>query len=142
MRRLVHGRQLVCRGFRCDDGQWEIEGRLVDIKTRDVRLPAGACVAAGEPYRALALAVTVDDDLTIRSARVEVEPAAQQRASAACRALAGRHIDALFGDEAKAAFAHAADSTHLAELLAAVISTARETIPLPQRAAPRCDADD
>jgi hypothetical protein len=142
MRQLVHGRQLVCRAYRCGDGRWDVEGRLVDIKTRDVRLPAGAHVAAGEPYRALALAVTVGDDLTIRSARLEVEPAARERARAACRALAGRRIDAASGDETKALFARAAGCAHLDELLAAVISTARETIPTRQPVASRRDPDD
>jgi hypothetical protein len=142
MRQLVHGRQLICRAYCCADGLWDFEGRLVDIKTRDVRLPAGAHVAAGEPYRAIVLAVTVGEDLTIRNARVDVEPAAQARALAACRALAGRRIDASFGDETKALFARAADCAHLAELFAAVISTARETIPPPQPAVSRRDADD
>src|SRR5512145_1867769 len=142
MRQLVHGRQLVCRAYRCADGWWDIEGRLVDIKTRDVRLPAGTHVAAGEPYRARALTVTVGYDLTARNARVDVEPAAQARASAACRALAGRRIDALFCEETKALFARVADCTHLVELLAAVISTARETIPPPRPAVSRHDADD
>lgn len=141
-RQLVHGRQLVCRAYYCGDGRWDIEGRLVDIKTRDVRLPTGMRVAAGEPYRALALVVTVDDDLTIRHARLEVEPAAQERASATCRALTGRRIDAMFGDETKILFAQAAGCTHLEELLAAVISTGRETIPLPQPAVKGRDEDD
>jgi hypothetical protein len=141
-RQLVHGRQLVCRAYCCGDGRWDIEGRLVDIKTRDVRLPAGARVAAGEPYRALALVVTMGDDLTIRHARLEVEPAAQERASAACRALAGRRIDAMFGDETKALFAGTAGCAHLEELLAVVISTARETIPPPQPPVMARDADD
>lgn len=142
VRQLVHGRQLVCRAYCCGDGRWDIEGRLVDIKTRDVRLPAGARVAAGEPYRALALVVTVDDELTIRHARLEVEPSAQERASAACRALAGRRIDGMSGDEMKTLFARAAGCAHLEELLAAVIATARETIPLPQPAVTGRDADD
>ena len=103
VRHLVHGRQLVCRGYRRDDGRWDIEGRLADVKTRDVKL-GGAQIAAGEPYRAIALALTVDDTHTIRDARVELDvttagSAACARAAAACETLLGRRIDALFAGE-------------------------------------------
>lgn len=142
MRQLVHGRQLVCRAYIRGDGHWDIEGRLVDIKTHDLRLPAGRQVAAGEPYRALALAMTVAGDLTIRDARLDASaatPAEQQRALYACRALAGRRIDAPSGDETQSLFFRATECAHLAALLAAVVATARETIPSRQPAAPRHD---
>ena len=146
VRQLVHGRQLVCRGYRRDDGRWDIEGRLADVKTRDVKL-GGMNVAAGEPYRALALAVTVDDTHTIRDARAELDvgtagSAACARAAAACEMLQGRRIDALFAADTMARFAHAADCPHLAELFAAVIATARETVPVPRPTVVRGDADD
>jgi hypothetical protein len=146
VRQLVHGRRLVCRAYRRDDGRWDIEGRLVDVKTCDVRL-GGVQVAAGDPYRALALTVTVDDTQTIRDARVEVDvvtagPAAGARAAAAWETLPGRRIDALFAAETMARFARAADCPHLAELFGAVIATARETVPAPLPAVVRIDADD
>jgi len=145
-RQLVHGRQLMCRGYRRDDGRWDIEGRLADVKTRDVKL-GGMQVAAGEPYRALALAVTVDDTHTIRDARAEVDvrtagSAACARAAAACEMLMGRRIDALFAAETVERFVRAADCPHLAELFGAVIATARETVSLPLPTAVRVDADD
>jgi Protein of unknown function (DUF2889) len=146
VRQLVHGRQLVCRAYRRDDGRWDIEGRLADVKTCDVRL-GGVQVAAGDPYRALALAVTVDNTQTIRDARVEVDvvtagPAAGARAAAACKTLPGRRIDALFAAETSERFVRVAACPHLAALLAAVIATARETVPLPRPTVARHDADD
>jgi len=145
-RQLVHGRQLVCRGYRRDDGRWDIEGRLADVKTRDVKL-GGMNVAAGEPYRALALAVTIDETHTIRDARVEVDvrtagSAACARAAAAGEMLPGQRIDALFAAETAERFVRAVDCPHLAELLAAVIATARETVPAPRPAVVRVDVDD
>lgn len=145
MRQLVHGRQLVCRAYRRDDGRWDIEGRLADIKTRDVRLAESVQVAAGEPYRALSLAVTVDDALVIQSARIGADmktegPAAEVRAASACATLQGRCIDARSAAATAERFARAAECSHLAELLAAVIATARETITGPRAA--RTDADD
>ena len=146
VRQLVHGRQLVCRGYRRDDGRWDIEGRLADVKTRDVKL-GGIHVAAGEHYRALSLSVTVDDTHTIRDARVEVDvrtagSAACARAAAARETLPGRRIDALFAAETAERFVRAADCPHLAELFGAVIATARETVPLPLPTVVRVDADD
>jgi hypothetical protein len=136
----------VCRGYRRDDGRWDVEGRLADVKTRDVKL-GGMHIAAGEPYRTLALAVTVDDTHTILDARVELDvetagSAACERAAAACETLRGRRIDGLFAADTAARFAHAADCPHLAELFSAVIATARETVPAPQPTVTRGDADD
>jgi hypothetical protein len=146
VRQLVHGRQVVCRAYRRDDGRWDIEGRLADVKTRDVQL-GGMHVAAGDPYRALALAVTVDSTHTIRDARVEVDvrtagSAACARAAAACELLPGRRIDALLAAETAECFERAADCPHLAELFGAVIATARETVPAPLPTVVRVDADD
>jgi hypothetical protein len=144
MRQLVHGRQLVCRAYRREDERWDIEGRLADVKTRDVRL-GGVQVAAGDPYRALAIAVTVDDAFVIQDARIGVDlttsgSAAEARAAAACAALRRRCIDARSAPATAADFARAVECTHLAELLAAVIATAHETIASPGAARP--DASD
>lgn len=133
MRQLVHGRQLVCRAYWRQDGCWDIEGRLADLKTRDVRLAGGVEVAAGEPYRALALAVTVDAALVIQEARIAAEtkaagPAAASRAASACATLWGSCIDARAAAATAERFTRAAECSHLAELLAAVIATARETV--------------
>ena len=146
VRELVHGRQLVSRAYRRDDGRWDIEGRLADVKTRDVQL-GGMQVAAGEPYRALALTVTVDNMHTIREAHVEVDirtagPAAGARAAAACETLLGRRIDARFAAETTERFVRTADCPHLAELLGVVIATVRETVPAPRPTVIHGDADD
>jgi hypothetical protein len=144
-RQLVQGRQLVCRAYRRDDGRWDVEGRLADIKTRDVSLAGSVQVAAGEPYRALSLAVTVDDALVVLDARVGADTktegtAAEVRLASACATLRGRCIDARSGAATAERFARAAECSHLAELLAAVIATAREAIAGPRAA--RTDADD
>jgi hypothetical protein len=134
LRQLVHGRQIACRAYRREDGCWEIEGRLRDVRTHDVRLPAGA-VPAGEPYRELALTVIIDDQLTIQGARIDAAapaPEVRARLSAACRAVISWQISPGFADETKAFFARAADCPHLAELFAAVVATGRESIPAPR----------
>lgn len=143
LRQLVHGRQLVCRAYRRDDGRWDIEGRLADVKTRDFRL-GGVQVAAGEPYRALALALTVDGALVVKEARIGAETkaagsAAEARAATACATLHGRCIDAHSAPETTARFAQAAECSHLAELLAAVIATAGETVLAPRAGGPGAD---
>jgi hypothetical protein len=134
LRQLVHGRQIACRAYRREDGCWEIEGRLRDVRTHAVRLPEGA-VPAGEPYRELALTLIVDDALTIRAARIDAAtpaPEVRARLSAACRAVISWQISPGFADDTKAFFARAADCAHLAELFAALVATGRETIPTPR----------
>jgi hypothetical protein len=131
-RRLMHGRQSACRVFLRDDGRWDVEGRLVDVKTHDIQLDCDLPVAAGEPYRTLALSVTLDECLSIRSARVETGStlaAARARAAAAGRALVGRSIDSASCAATRGLFDMAAGCMHLSDLLGMLIATVRETIP-------------
>lgn len=62
------------------------------------------------------------------------------RLSAACRAVISWQVTPGFAAETKEFFARAADCAHLAELFAAAVATARETIP-PPRAALRTRPD-
>ena len=66
-RRLLHRRAIDVQVFARDDGLFEVEARLTDIKTHDVPL-AGEARRAGEPIHDMGLHLIVDAQLTIQAA--------------------------------------------------------------------------
>jgi hypothetical protein len=72
-RDLVHCRDIRCRGYRRQDGLWDIEARLEDTKTYSFDNRDRAGIASGEPIHAMVIRLTVDDDLVIRAAEASTE---------------------------------------------------------------------
>jgi hypothetical protein len=66
-RRLLHRRAIDVQVFARDDGQFDVEARLVDTKTDDVPL-GGQIRRAGEPIHGMILNVTVDRAMKITAA--------------------------------------------------------------------------
>ena len=67
-RQLIHDRRVTCQGFLRDDGLWDIEGRLVDVKSyafpnRD----RGGEIPAGQPIHEMLIRLTLDDQYVILS---------------------------------------------------------------------------
>jgi hypothetical protein len=69
-RQLKHRRQIDVQIYARDDGLWEADARLSDVKTRDAHLAAGIR-AAGEPIHDMLLRIVVDRGLTIVAAGAE-----------------------------------------------------------------------
>ena len=63
----VHTRSVRIDAFRRDDGQWDLEAELVDVKPHDTPLRAGIR-PAGEPIHAMRLRVTIDRRFEITDA--------------------------------------------------------------------------
>lgn len=69
-RRPLHRRALDVQVFARDDGLFDVEASLTDVKTHDVPL-AGLPRKAGEPIHEMHLHLTVDATLTITAASSE-----------------------------------------------------------------------
>lgn len=74
-RKHIHTRDISCRGYRREDGLWDIEGHLVDTKTYAFDNRFRGEVAPGTPVHEMWVRVTVDDELQIR----DVEAVTEQR---------------------------------------------------------------
>jgi hypothetical protein len=72
-RHLKHRRSITVEAYSRDDGLWDLEARLTDVKTRDIELASGVR-SAGEPIHDMHLRVTIDERLNV------VEVVAQSRA--------------------------------------------------------------
>ncbi|MDZ4358029.1 MAG: DUF2889 domain-containing protein, partial [Variovorax sp.] len=97
-RRLLHTRQVHCTGWDRDDGLWEIEGRLSDVRTHDLDDSRGnAARKAGDPVHLMSLRVTLDDSFTIVAAEAVSHQTPYEdcpRINDAYGALVGMRIEA------------------------------------------------
>jgi len=70
-RKLIHTRNIECKGYEREDGLWDIEAQLMDTKTivhgrANVRQP-------GEPIHHMRLRLTIDLDMIIHDAEAVTE---------------------------------------------------------------------
>ncbi len=67
-RTLLHRRSISVEGFQREDGLYDIEGHLVDIKGYDFPVSNGIR-KTGEPIHDMWLSITIDDHMIIRDAK-------------------------------------------------------------------------
>ena len=72
-RRHLHTRAVTYTGFIRDDGLWEIEGEMTDVKTYDFTRTDGQEMPAGTPIHAMQIRLTVDDDMVIRAVATSMD---------------------------------------------------------------------
>jgi len=65
-RTRIHLRSIVLEGWRRDDGLWDIEARLTDVKDHDYPLASGVR-RQGEPVHDMRIRATIDRDMTIHA---------------------------------------------------------------------------
>jgi hypothetical protein len=71
-RELLHTRGIEIRGYKREDGLYDVEGHLVDTKPYDFKLAAGVR-PAGEPVHGMWLRITVDRTLVIVDAAAAMD---------------------------------------------------------------------
>ncbi len=133
-RKLRHTRQITMSGYEREDGLWDIEGRLSDVRTYDLSVPrsrGAALRSAGEPIHLMSLRLTFDDELVI----VAVEAVAHQVPYADCeqvganyQKLVGLKVEAGFNQAVKTRFRGNLGCTHMTELIGPMATTAWQTI--------------
>lgn len=83
-RTLKHTRTVECRGYEREDGLWDIEGHLTDVKTYvHSRRDGGRERQPGDPVHDMWLRLTIDLDLKIR----DVEAATDSSPYAGCGSI-------------------------------------------------------
>ena len=80
-RQPLHNRQYDFRGYRREDGLWDIEGRIVDTKTYAFENQHRGQIEAGTPVHDMQVRLTLDDDFLIRDieAVTDASPFARAR---------------------------------------------------------------
>lgn len=131
LRSSVHSRVVECRGYRRDDGLWDIEGHLIDRKASNFTVPQGQPVPAGEPIHEMWVRLTVDDDLVVHDILAVTDHAPYPvcpSAAGALSTLRGLRIATGWTAEVRSRLGGRAGCTHLAELLGPVATTAYQTL--------------
>jgi hypothetical protein len=125
-----HRRSVVFEGFRRDDGLWDIEGRLVDVKDQDVEV-RGGIRRRGEPIHDISVRVTIDRAMNV----VDVEASADytpftgvcDRIVPDYRKIVGLNLFKGFLKSVKTLFGDTRGCAHISELLMSVPTAAFQT---------------
>jgi len=130
-RQHIHTRQVRCRGYRRDDGLWDIEGHLTDTKTYAFDNDYRGRIEAGDPVHDMWLRPTVDDDLIVHG----VEAVTDKSPFPVCPAIApnfarleGLSIRPGFLSKVRERLGGIEGCTHLVELMGPIATTAYQTI--------------
>ncbi len=131
-RKHLHTRQVECFGYERDDGLWDIEGHMTDVKTYGFdNHDRGGRIEAGEPVHGMWIRLTIDTGMRIHAAEActDYSPfAICPEAAAAYRQLAGLRIGPGWNRKLKELFGGVRGCTHLSELLGPMATTAYQTL--------------
>jgi hypothetical protein len=136
----LHHRSIEMHGYRRDDGLFEIDGRVVDIKTEPMRrLDGGREFPAGLPIHDMSVRLVVDDNLVVREIAAVTDASPYSictEAVAPMQAIVGERIKAGWTSMVKAKLGGAKGCTHLMELLIPMATTAYQTLTSTRREQP------
>ncbi|PYF83366.1 hypothetical protein DFP75_102462 [Marinomonas alcarazii] len=131
-RKLMHRRTIESYGYLRDDGLWDIEATMQDIKPYDVnREFDGTLVPEGSPFHDITVCLTLDDTFLIKEVSVSMDSFPFPSCGGAApsfEALKGTRIKAGWSRWIKQTFSGKVGCTHVLELLPVVATTAFQTM--------------
>lgn len=134
-RELRNTRQTQFRGYRRDDGLWDIEGYLIDVRAYGFPTHDRGEVPPGEPLHEMWLRITIDDDFLIHDVEAVIDngPAFLCGEIAAdFQVLKGLRIGPGFNRQVRDLLGGVKGCVHLVDLLAPVATAAYQTL-FPER---------
>ena len=69
----LHGRNVQFRGYSREDGLWDIEGQVTDVKTTVFVVEGERTWQPGEPIHGMSIRVTIDDHLVVQDVAVAMD---------------------------------------------------------------------
>ncbi len=125
-RRFVHTRSIRVRAYARDDGLWDLEAELTDLKEKDFALAVGIR-KKGDPVHAMVLKITIDTQLNVVDASAQSDwvpyPGYCDAFGDVYRKLIGLNLGRGFRRAVNERLGGTQGCTHLTEL-AAVLPTA------------------
>ena len=128
----LHTRATVYRGYRRDDGLWDIEGELSDTKTYSFELHGRPALTPGEPIHGMAIRATLDDSMTIREIVTVMDDTPYgecQQGTGPMQKMVGEAMGPGWRMAIERALGGTRGCTHLRELLFNMATAAYQTIP-------------
>jgi hypothetical protein len=129
-REHLHTRTVTCQGFLRQDGLWDIEGRIVDVKTYGFDSEWRGRVAAGTPVHEMWIRLTIDDRMEIRAVAAATDHSPFQICPDILpnfQRLVGLKIGHGFTREVRARLGGREGCTHIVEMLQQVATVAYQT---------------
>ncbi|PHS73454.1 MAG: hypothetical protein COB22_01830 [Cycloclasticus sp.] len=130
-RKHLHTRQITCEGYQREDGLWEVDARLTDIKTYHVENAFRNGIEPGDPIHDMKIRITVDEQLVVRDCI-----AVTDKSPFACcpdinpifRKLIGQQIAAGWTMRVKKLVGGLQGCTHLTDLIGPATTTIFQTM--------------
>jgi hypothetical protein len=126
-RKRLHDRIARYQCFARDDGLFDVDAQLTDVKDQDLLLLTGVR-RAGDAVHDMWVRVTIDDAMTIVDVEARMDavpyPSGCQNIEDAYRKLIGANLMQGFRKTLQGAFASVRGCTHLTELLGSVPTAA------------------
>ena len=130
-RQSLHHRDITIRGYKREDGLYDIEGHLNDTKDYDYKVASGKRLA-GESLHSMWLRITVDATLTIVDAEAASDahpyPGYCGEIAADYKKLIGLAIRPGFTNQVRNLLGGKHGCTHITELVGSLATTAFQTM--------------
>ena len=130
-RQPLHHRDITVRGYKRDDGMFDIEGHLHDTKEVDFNVASGQR-HAGESLHSMWLRITIDRTLMIVDAEAATDAMPYvgycDRITPDYKKLIGLAIRPGFSERVKAVLGGTKGCTHITDLIGIVATTAFQTM--------------
>ena len=130
-RRPMHCRDYRIEGFQRDDGLWDIEAHMTDVKSYGFDNAHRGRIEAGEPLHDMRLRLSIDENLVVHG----LEAVTDAGPYAACPVvapnfarMAGARLGPGWNRAIKERLGGVEGCTHLRELLAAMATVAFQTL--------------
>ncbi len=130
-RESLHTRQIECRGFRREDGLWDIEAHLTDVKSYEIESEWRGRVAPGKPVHDMWVRLTLDDDLRIQAIETVLDATPYElcpNVAENFQALVGLRIAPGWNRQVKSRVGGVDGCTHIRELMGVLATVAFQTI--------------
>ena len=128
----LHTRSVVFRGYRREDGLWDIEAEMSDTKTYAIERSERGVMQPGTPVHGLSIRATVDDTMTIReiASAMDHTPFDEcQQGTDPMQRMVGATMGPGWRQAIERALGGVRGCTHLRELLFNMATAAYQTIP-------------
>lgn len=132
-RKPSHTRTVVYRGFDREDGLWDIEAELTDIKHFNYTINMDRPIRAEEPIHGLSIRLTVDDTLLIHEVATSMDHVPHStcdQAPAHMHRLKGCRLGRGWRKQIDERVGGTAGCTHLREMLFNMATAAMQTLNL------------
>lgn len=131
-REPLHTRTITVESFAREDGLWDLEASLLDVKSYDFPIRNGQTHKAGDPVHLMHLRITIDSSFAIVDAVAVYDAAPYQdncsSIADAYQKLVGLNLLKQFRQGVKERFGRSAGCTHMSELAQVLPTAAVQTM--------------